>query len=151
MEVIQNQEGGTTLLHEGYMYTKKTVNKTTIRWECSQSHAKICKGAITTGSQIQRVGRRTTHRHDPNIIAVSATKACIELKAAACITQSSPGQLLGGQALELSVEVCAATGATDNIKNALCHEKALGLSSNPTSLESDTVEWMLVFASESGL
>ena len=95
------------------------MNKTTIRWECSQRHAKTCKGAITTDSQILRVVHRPLHGHDPNNITVSATKPRIELKAAAHTTRSTPGQLRADQAPELSVEVCAAMGATDSIKDAL--------------------------------
>ena len=79
MEAVQNQKGETKLLHEGYIYTKKTVNKTTIRWECSW------RRAITTYSEIQRLVRRTLYGHDADNTTVSATKVCTELKATARI------------------------------------------------------------------
>ncbi len=52
MEVIKNNKGGCKLLYDGYIYTKKAVSKSTIRWECSQRALKYCKGAMTTDTQV---------------------------------------------------------------------------------------------------
>ena len=37
MKLIQNNKGGTKLLHEGYGYTKKNKLNTTIRWDCAMA------------------------------------------------------------------------------------------------------------------
>jgi len=86
------------------------------------------------------VAHRTPHGHDADNATVSAR---IELKAVPRTTQSTQGQLLADQVPELSVEVSVAMGATDSIKCALRHEKPLGLSPNPTLLQSLVVpdEW----------
>ena len=51
MEVIKNNMGGSKLLYQDYMYTRKDVNKCTMRWECSQRSSKSCNGTITTDLQ----------------------------------------------------------------------------------------------------
>ena len=33
------------MCNEGYTYTKKSANKSTIRWECSRLKGRLCKGA----------------------------------------------------------------------------------------------------------
>ena len=57
MEIVKNNKGGSKLSFEGYTYTKKSASKTTIHWECSQRKAYVCKGKVTTDSQVARVIR----------------------------------------------------------------------------------------------
>ena len=48
MEFITSNKGSRKLLHEGYAYTKKNANKSSIRWECSQRMGLSCKGALNS-------------------------------------------------------------------------------------------------------
>jgi hypothetical protein len=48
MEFITSNKGSRKLLYEGYAYTKKNENKSSMRWECSQRIGLNCKGALTT-------------------------------------------------------------------------------------------------------
>ena len=52
MEVIRNDKGGSKLLFEGYMYTKKYVSTNRIRWECSQRRAHSCSGGVSTDIEV---------------------------------------------------------------------------------------------------
>ena len=73
MEIVKNNKGGSKLCFEGYTYTKKSISKTTIQWECSQRKAYVCKGKVTTDSQVARVIRTIEHSHDANLERVEAT------------------------------------------------------------------------------
>ncbi|KAK2151426.1 hypothetical protein LSH36_363g00000 [Paralvinella palmiformis] len=71
-------------------------------------------------------------------------KLVLDSRLSAHTTQSTPGQLLADQAPELSMEVSAAMGATDSVKDALERpDKALGMPPDPTSLQSLVIpdEW----------
>ena len=68
MEIVKNNKGGSKLCFEGYTYTKKSVSKTTIQWECSQRKAYVCKGKVTTDSQVARVIRTIEHSHDAKLL-----------------------------------------------------------------------------------
>ena len=46
MEFITGNKGSRKLLHEGY--TKKSNNKSSMCWECSQRIGLNCKGALTS-------------------------------------------------------------------------------------------------------
>ena len=61
MEIVKKNKGGSKLCFEGYTYTKKSVSKATIQWECSQRKAYVCKGKVTTDSQVARVIRTIEH------------------------------------------------------------------------------------------
>ena len=53
MEVIKSERGGSKLCYEGYMYTKKGTNKTTLRRECSSRRGFDCLGAAVTDLQVR--------------------------------------------------------------------------------------------------
>lgn len=130
-----NNKGGQKLLHEGFMYTKKTTNRSTIRWECSQRAAKKCKGSVTTDLLIQRSIRSTNHSHDPDNRTLDATKARLTLKQLAPNTRATPGQLLADQSANLPVEVRAALGEQQSVKRAIRREKAKAFPPNPQTLQ----------------
>ncbi len=52
MDVIRSERGGAKLCYEGFMYTKKGTNKTTLRWECAKRRAFDCLGAAVTDLQV---------------------------------------------------------------------------------------------------
>ena len=104
MEIVKNNKGGSKLCFEGYTYTKKSVSKTTIQWECSQRKAYVCKGKVTTDSQVARVIRTIEHSHDANLERVEATK----IIASGCVRRHhSPGALVP--------TICVSHGTEDSI------------------------------------
>jgi len=44
-----------TFCYEVHSNTKKRINKTTTRWECSQHRIRSCKGAVVTDPQVNRM------------------------------------------------------------------------------------------------
>jgi hypothetical protein len=66
MQIIKNNKGGAKLHFWGYMYTKKAVNKSTIRWGCYQRRGMSCKGSLITDTQIQRAVHSVSLSHDSN-------------------------------------------------------------------------------------
>ena len=72
MEIVKNNKGGSKLCFEGYTYSKKSASKTTIHWESSQREAYVCKGKVTTYSQVARVIRTVEYSHDANLERVES-------------------------------------------------------------------------------
>ena len=97
MEIVKNNKGGSKLCFEGYTYTKTSVSKTTIQWECSQRKAYVCKGKVTTDSQVARVIRTIEHSHDANLERVEATKIIASMKESAGTRRATPAQLYADQ------------------------------------------------------
>ena len=52
MEIITNSGSDANLRYEGYTYTKKCTNKSTIRWECSQHRGQLYKVALVTDMKV---------------------------------------------------------------------------------------------------
>ena len=92
--MIKNNKGGAKLCFGGYMYTKKVVNKSTIRWECSQRRAMSWKGSLTAVTQIQRAVHSVSHSHDSNQDTVTASKIVAATKDTAVTNRTKPSQLL---------------------------------------------------------
>ncbi|KAK6169954.1 hypothetical protein SNE40_018469 [Patella caerulea] len=107
MEIIKNNKGGSKLSCEGYMYTKKSVNKTTLRWECSQRHSRLCKGSLTTDLEVQGVVLTVPHSHDPDHDCIEATKIVATMKQAAINCRAKPAQLLSDFTCKATTEVRA--------------------------------------------
>ena len=60
--MLTNNNGGVKVSNEGYTYTKKCSNKSTIRRECSQSRGRSCKGALKGERPIGAKDRRANDR-----------------------------------------------------------------------------------------
>ena len=93
LEIVKNNKGGSKLCFECYTYTKKSASKTTVHWECSQRKEYVCKGKVTTYSQIARVIRIVEHSHDANLERVEATKIIASMKESAGTRRAKPAQL----------------------------------------------------------
>ena len=52
MEEINNIRGGLKVGFEGYLYTKKSVKKNLIQWECAQRRKFMCKAGLYTGLNV---------------------------------------------------------------------------------------------------
>ena len=55
MEIIKSNKGGSKLLCDGFMYTKKKESKILISWEYSQRVVKSCKGSLTSNSLVNKI------------------------------------------------------------------------------------------------
>lgn len=134
MEIIKNNKGGSKLCFEGYTYTKKSASKTTIHWECSQRKAYVCKGKVTTDSQVARVIRTIAHSHDANLERVKATKIIASMKESAGTGRAKPAQLFADHTRDATTDVRAEIGNQDVVKRTIRREKAKHLPKSPVSL-----------------
>ena len=55
MELFPTTRGGVKIGFEGYMYTKKSKNKSTISWQCARKGALDCKGSLQTSLDVSIV------------------------------------------------------------------------------------------------
>ena len=143
MEIVKNNKGGSKLCFEGYTYTKKSVSKTTIQWECSQRKAYVCKGKVTTDSQVARVIRTIEHSHDANLERVEATKIIASIKESAGTRRATPAQLYADHTQYATAHIRAEIGHQDAVKRTIRREKAKHLPKSPVSLSDLEVtgEW----------
>ena len=81
--IYTSNKGSRKLLHEGYAYTKKSNNKSPMRWECSQRISLNCKGALISDLIGTYVKYTTEHSHAPDFFAMQALKVRSEIKASA--------------------------------------------------------------------
>ena len=119
MEIVKNNKGGSKLCFEGYTYTKKSVSKTTIQWECSQRKAYVCKGKVTTDSQVARVIRTIEHSHDANLERVEATKIIASIKESAGTRRATPAQLYADHTQYATAHIRAEIGHQDAVKRTI--------------------------------
>ena len=143
MEIVKNNKGGYKLCFEGYTYTKKSISKTTIQWECSQRKAYVCKGKVTTDSQVARVIRTIEHSHDANLERVEATKIIASIKESAGTRRATPAQLYADHTQYATAHIRAEIGHQDAVKRTIRREKAKHLPISPVSLSDLEVtgEW----------
>ena len=143
MEIVKNNKGGSKLCFEDYTYTKKSVSKTTIQWECSQRKAYVCKGKVTTDSQVARVIRTIEHSHDANLERVEATKIIASMKESAGTRRATPAQLYADHTQYATAHIRAEIGHQDAVKRTIRREKAKHLPKSPVSLSDLEVtgEW----------
>lgn len=143
METIPNSKGGVKLCHDGYMFTKKGTNKTTIRWECSKRRAMSCKGAIVTDLQIERVLSSTDHTHESDINIVNAARVRATMKDNAVTNKARPGQIVADALQDCPVEVRVAMGKLDSIKRSIRRQKRGNLPKEPATLRDFVInaEW----------
>ena len=103
MEIVKNNKGESKLCFEGYTYTKKSASKTTIH--CYQRKAYVCKGKVTTDSQVARVIRTVEHSHDANLERIEATKIIASMKESAGTRRAKPAQLYAGHSQYVSAHI----------------------------------------------
>jgi len=119
MEVIKNNHGGDKLCLDGYSYTKKKVNKASIRWECSKRRTLNCKGCLTTDTAVTRVTDTSPHCHENDQVAIDAMKAREAIKDAVACNRGKTVQIVKDKLAEYPVEVRVAAGKTETIKRAV--------------------------------
>lgn len=120
---------------DGYMYTKKNTKNTSIRWECSQKRGLDCLGAINTNLEVQSVISSKAHNHGADFDKIEATKAVNRMKEGANISRGRPQQLLVDILQPLPVEVRAAAGTTNAVKQKIRREMNKHRPKDPASLQ----------------
>ncbi|WAR15428.1 hypothetical protein MAR_005552 [Mya arenaria] len=135
MELIKNNSGGLKLCLNGYMYTKKNTKKTSIRWECSQKRGLDCLGAVNTDIEVQTVLSSKDHNHEADFDKIEATKAVNVMKNGANISRGRPQQLVVDVLQPLPVEVRAAAGTTNAVKQRIRRQMNKLRPKDPASLQ----------------
>ena len=115
MEIVKNNKGGSRLCFEGYTYTNKSAFKTTIHGKCSQRKAYVCKGKVTTDSQVAMVIRTVEHSHDANLERVEATKIIVSMKESAGTRRAKPAQLYADYTQYATTHIRAEIGHQDAV------------------------------------
>ena len=110
MEIVKNNKGGSKLCFEGYTYTKKSAN---FHWECSQRKAYVCKGKVTTDSQVAKIIRTVEHSHDTNLEHIEATKIITSMKESAGTRRAKPAQLYADHTKYATAHIRAEIGHQD--------------------------------------
>ena len=93
MELIKSNRGGLKLYCEGHMYTRKKVNKNSIRWECVKRTSHSCKGSATTDIEMKTFDLGVSHCHGGNVAEVKATKVRCTMKEKAMSTMDKSCQI----------------------------------------------------------
>ena len=120
MELTRTQRGGALLLLDGFSYTKKVTNKSTIRWGCANRAKESCPAGLTTDLDIsQVVSAATTHSHLADSNRTEAAKLRVELRERAVIDRGNPSQTTADVMTGYNIDVRAAAGSKNTIKRAL--------------------------------
>ena len=141
--IIKNNKGVSKLCFEGYTYTEKSPSKTTIHWKCSQRKAYVCKGKLSTDSQVARVIRTVEHSHDANLERVEATNIISSMKESVGTRRAKQAQLYADHTQDATAHIRAEIGNQDVVKRTIRHEKSKYLPKSPVSLSDLEVtgEW----------
>ncbi|XP_060552384.1 uncharacterized protein LOC132713725 [Ruditapes philippinarum] len=146
MEFITSNKGSRKLLYEGYAYTKKNENKSSMRWECSQRIGLNCKGALTTDLHVSSVKSETAHSHAPDKFAMQALKVRSEIKASAEANRGKPGQIVTDKLSLQPTEVIAAS-SVKSLKQTVRRAKRGTAPKNPSTIRDVPVPFPIEFAS----
>ena len=134
MEFIRNNKGGLKLCYDGYMYTKKSSNKSKTRWECTNREALACRGAISTDLANTEVVSSIPHTHERVTGRVEAVSAVSAMKENIPMNRGCPGKILADTLHACSTEARAAMGNTDSLKRKIRCLKHKNRPKEPTSL-----------------
>ena len=112
------------MLLDGYGYTKKVTNKTTIRWACANRTKETCDAALSTDTQVSQViSPATPHSHPADVNLAAATKLRVELKERAAIDRGNPSQVVADVMSQYPIGARAAAGQKNTIKRAVRRAK----------------------------
>ena len=105
--------------------------------------AYVCKGKVTTDSQVARVIRTIEHSHDANLERVEATKIIASIKESAGTRRATPAQLYADHTQYATAHIRAEIGHQDAVKRTIRRETAKHLPISPVSLSDLEVtgEW----------
>ncbi|XP_076049608.1 uncharacterized protein LOC143030340 [Oratosquilla oratoria] len=150
MEMIKNNKGGQKLCYDGYMYTKKSVNKTSIRWECSRRKAMKCSATLYTDLDISIEIKGTKHSHNSNTAKVDATKARVQMNEHASATRGKPSQIIADTVVNLPVAARAEIGNSESVKRTIRNHKRHALPKDPACLQDLKLDdsWTMVDGQE---
>ncbi|XP_033096608.1 uncharacterized protein LOC117100884 [Anneissia japonica] len=119
MEFIKSNKGGRKLIHNGYLYIKRSSNKSSIYWQCSHKVKFACKALLTSDLDCAVVKSVSAHTHDPDSSEVKAEKARQQINADALRSRATPGQLvfdeMARQELDVRVKMTTACSLKRNI------------------------------------
>ncbi|XP_076047371.1 uncharacterized protein LOC143028903 [Oratosquilla oratoria] len=122
------------------MFTKKSANKTKIRWECSQRSALSCKGSAHTDIQMKEIVATTPHSHDSYPAHVAATKVKAAIKDTTTANRCRLGQIVADALVHQPVEMRAAIGRIASVKRSVRRLQKECVPKDPASLQELRIE-----------
>lgn len=135
MEFIKNNKGGEKLCYKNYMYTQKSKNETSLRWECSQRKSLSCNGKVVTDLEKMIVLTEISHVHPALSGKVEAAKLKLDFKEKAKECRGSTGQLLVDGIASSSQECRMSLGESGSLKRYIRRYVHEGRPKDPDSLE----------------
>ena len=105
-------------VHNGHMYTKQIMTKTSIHWSCVERTA-FCKGILATDLNSNNGHVIVDHNHASNEAAVVATKCVTHVKRKAATTEDKPGQIFATEIQRLDEATKEKLALCDIIKRSL--------------------------------
>ncbi|CAH1117029.1 unnamed protein product [Phaedon cochleariae] len=111
LKFVQSQYGNPMLIHDGYVYTKKSENASgTITWRCKQYSKHCCRVVVHTSSNKKTgsiVGDVPNHHHSADISSVEAAKVKANLKKRARKCDDLPSVLVAKSVKNVSDSTAA--------------------------------------------
>jgi hypothetical protein len=135
MEIIRNNKGGVKICYNGNIYTKKSSQETSIRWECSRRRALSCNGKIRTNIEMTEVLSSVEHKHENSQSLVEATKMRQQMKERATLGRGSTAQVFADSLEKLSENARLQIGRTNAIKRDIQRQRQAGRPKDPATLE----------------
>jgi len=134
MEIIKSNKGQRKLLYEGYAYTKKSQNKSSIRWGCTKRIGFDCRGTVTTDLLVTVPKSTTEHTHDPDRFFTQALKLRSNIKDSAQTNRGKPGQIVTDMLSDHPKEVIVAAGSVNMLKQTVRRAKKVTGLKNPSTI-----------------
>ena len=122
------------------MYTRKKVNKNSIRWECVKRTSHSCKGIATTDIEMTTFDLGVSHCHGGNVAEGKATKARWTMKEKAMPTMDKLCQIFAAAVLELDAITKGTIATEGTVKHALRHARQKAVPKQPDSLKDLVIE-----------
>ena len=137
LEITLSNKGGKKVLHAGHAYTEKTVNKRSIRLRCANYRKYNCNGALTVDLDCTRIipGSMIPHTHEPNTDFTEGLKKRVDCKKIATISRGKPSQIVKDVLAKCPVEVGAAMGEANALKQVVRRIKKGSTPKNPSCIE----------------
>ena len=136
MEISKTSHGKDMLCLGGFTYTAKKKANAWIRWACTVSRSRNCKGAVTTDeTPINNPRNFTPHNHAADNTTVEVRKFRANLKESSRANDGAKTQnLLATAVLTLSPLAMMNPGNFDSIKRDIQRQKAMNRPLEPANI-----------------
>ncbi|XP_057323664.1 uncharacterized protein LOC130666566 [Microplitis mediator] len=123
LKFVKSQKGKNLLVHEGYTYTCKTVNKKSITWRCNEHSRKFaCSVIIHTSSQDKNgniIGDVPIHNHPADLADVKSKAIRSTLKRRAVSDDVGPIGVIADVVKNVKSPVAARLGTISSMQRTI--------------------------------